>query len=36
MQVLERKLSPAAKAFRNLPLGLQLTQRIARAGQREG
>ncbi len=30
MQVLERKLSPAAKAFRNPALGSQLTQRIAR------
>jgi CAI-1 autoinducer synthase len=30
MQVLERKLSPAAKTFRNPPLGSQLTQRIAR------
>ncbi|MGH8035223.1 MAG: hypothetical protein ACREO9_08365, partial [Lysobacterales bacterium] len=30
MQVLERKLSPVAKAFRNPPLGQQLTQRIAR------
>lgn len=34
MQVLERKFSPAAKTFRNPPLGPQLTQRIARAGQR--
>ena len=30
MQVLERKLSPAPKAFRNPSLGSQLSQRIAR------